>query len=214
MDIVIGLIGAKKAGKTTAFEAIRSVMDVQEITLADKLKNACAEVFQIPRFWFDSHSVKEKDLQDYIFLNTSNIKLIFNYYGIKDLDYDKHIRPHIGKVLHSPRTIAQYIGTEVLRAYDTDIHCNSACQAITKNIGVVTDMRFPNEYEYFAKHYGAFYPVYIQNVGAEVTAGKDTHASEAHLYDLAKRAVKTIPNNGSIAEFHEAVRQFLKEFVR
>jgi hypothetical protein len=216
MDIVIGLIGAKGAGKTTAFNAIKSLFDVQEITLAAKLKDVCAKAFNIPRDWFDSHDFKEKDLEDPVFLNRENLTVVWTSYGVKDVTgefYDKFIRPHVGKILYTPRQVAQYIGTEVLRSYEPDIHCLEAARAVEKQVGVVTDMRFPNEFDFFAKNYVKFYPIYISNVGAEVAAGKDTHASEAHLKDLARRAFKAIPNNSSIREFEDAIKAFVKEIV-
>lgn len=208
MNTVIGLIGAKAAGKTTAFNTIQATWPVQEITLAAKLKDVCAEVFNIPRNAFDSHSLKEKELQDLVFLEPSSLEQIFKLYDLK-VNFDKHIRSHIGQVLHSPRQIAQYIGTEVLRAAEADIHCTSAVKDITKDIGVVTDMRFPNEFEFFTKNYPRFFPVYIQNLGAEIEAGKDAHASEAHLKTLAKQAVVTIQNNGGRAQFEQAVVDFM-----
>ncbi len=216
MDIVIGLIGAKGAGKTTAYNAIKNILDVQEITLAAKLKDTSAQVFKIPREWFDSHEFKEKDLEDPIFLQGSNLAELWALYGVTHTAggfYDKYIRPHIGKVLYSPRQVAQYIGTEVLRAYEADIHCLEASKNVEKTIGVVTDMRFPNEFEFFAKNYKNFYPIYISNIGAEVHAGMDTHASEAHLKTLAKKAYETIANNGSIREFEDAVKNFVKKVV-
>lgn len=204
MNIVFGLIGAKGAGKTTAFNAISKVLDVQEITLASKLKDVSAKVFQIDRNWFDSHNFKEKDLEDPVYLDSFKIKALFEEYALTP-DFDKHVRPHIGKVLLSPRQIAQYVGTEVLRNYMEDIHCFAAAAQVHKAIGVVTDMRFPNEYEYFAKNYPSFHPIYIQNIGAEIKASRDTHASEAHLKDLARKASVTIQNNGSISEFETAI---------
>lgn len=216
MDIVIGLIGAKGAGKTTAFNAIKEVLDVQEITLAAKLKDVSSLAFNIPRNWFDSHSHKEKDLEDPIFLNSQNLALVWREYGVSEITsefFDKYVRYHVGKVLYTPRQVAQYIGTEVLRAYIPDIHCLEAAKAVSKRIGVVTDMRFPNEFEFFAKNYVKFYPIYINNIGAEVHAGKDTHASEAHLQDLAKKAYQTIPNNSSIREFEDTVKSFVRSLI-
>lgn len=212
MDIVIALIGAKGAGKTTAFNAMQDLLDVQEITLASKLKDVSSEVFNVPRIHFDSHAFKEKDLEDPVFLTAENVSQVFEKYDLKP-NFDKYIRPHIGKVLHTPRQIAQYIGTEVLRTYNPDIHCDEAVKRVTNRVGVVTDMRFPNEYSYFKEKYPKFYPIYINNIGAEVAASKDTHASEAYLKDLAKKAVKTLPNNSSIKEFQESVRKYLREIA-
>lgn len=212
MKTVFGLIGAKGAGKTTAYTAIAEIADVQEITLASKLKDVSAEVFQVKRDWFDSHQFKEKDLEDPIYLDGPKIKHIFSLYGV-EADYDKFVRPHVGKVLLSPRQIAQYIGTEVLRTYMEDIHCFAAAAQVKKEVGVVTDMRFPNEFAYFAKNYREFHSIYIQNIGAEIKASRDTHASEAHVQTLARQSSVTIQNNGSIREFQEKIQEYVRKFV-
>lgn len=214
MDIVIGLIGAKGAGKTTAYEVIQAELDVQEITLAAKLKDVSAEVTGIDRNWFDSHRFKEVDLNDPVFLTAPLLEKIWQLYGVGTKApgfFDKFVRPHVGQLLHTPRQIAQYVGTEVLRAYEPDIHCLEAAKAITKTIGVVTDMRFPNEYDFFRKNYPRFHTLYIQNNGAEIHAGKDTHASEAYLKDLARKADVTVINDSSIKAFQEKVRKYIKE---
>lgn len=222
MNILIALIGAKGAGKTTAFNSIKELVDVQEITLASKLKDVCAQVFNIPREHFDSHQFKEKEMEDPVFLTPEKVRAVFLEYSntiartftghskTNDRLPDSYVRSHVGKVLISPRQVAQYIGTEVLRNFYEDIHCIEAMANVTKNIGVVTDMRFPNEFNYFAGQFVNYHPIYIQNVGAEVQAGKDTHASEAHLPWLAKRAAVTIQNNGSINDFEYAVKAYVK----
>jgi hypothetical protein len=119
----------------------------------------------------------------------------------------------VGKVLHSPRQIAQYVGTEVLRTYEPDIHCLAAANAVTKRVGVVTDMRFPNEYSFFKERYPKFYPVYIENMAAEIAASKDTHPSEAYLKELAKKAPFKISNNSSLAEFQKLVKEVVGKIL-
>lgn len=205
MNLIIGLIGAKQAGKTTAYETMSHMAEVQEITLAKKLKDVCAEVLGVHRTRFDSPAHKELEFEEPVFLTAELITSMFMAYGIAP-DYDTEIRQHIGKILLTPRHIAQYMGTEVLRAVEPDIHCRSAVEALHSPIGVVTDMRFPNEFEYFAKQGGNFIPVYIKNVGAEIEAGKDTHASEAHLKTLASKALITIENDRSLKIFQDRVR--------
>ncbi len=223
MDMVIGLIGAKGAGKTTAFEVIKELGDVQEITLASKLKDVCSQVFNIPRFHFDSHKYKEKELANPVYLDATAVMDLFAEYDINPgkmegasegtvrAFYDEYVRPHVGKVLHTPRQVAQYVGTEVLRAYKDDIHCTAAVAGVSKSVGVVTDLRFPNEMAFFSSRYPNFIPVYIANMKAEIAAGSDTHASEAHLKDLAAQADFKITNNDSIQLFEAAVRQVMEE---
>lgn len=211
MTHIIGLVGAKGAGKSTFYKLLSEVIDAQEIALADKLKNTCAQVFEIPREHFDSHAHKEKELENPVFLTNDLVNKLYKAYDLK-VDYDKHIRMHIGKVLESPRKIAQYVGTEVLRTVQDDIHCTEAVKTIVQPIGVITDIRFPNELEFFAKM-GNFKLVYIMNMSAEVQAGKDPHPSEAYLKELAKKADWTIDNGGTMEDFRIKVKTLLKEIM-
>jgi len=214
MKIIIGLIGAKKAGKTTALEFIAEKYGdkVTEITLASKLKDVCASVFRVEREWFDSHKHKEKDLASPAYFAEETVRSLFQGYDINELDYDKFIRPHIGKILYTPRQIAQYVGTEVLRNYEDGIHCKAAVLGKTGEIGVVTDIRFPNEMEFFKENYPNFYPLYIKNTGAEVEASKDTHVSEAHLKTLAAKLVK-VSNDSTLSAFKDELLNVVIDLV-
>lgn len=212
---VIGLIGAKAAGKTTAAKIMRDLgLHIIEITLADKLKNVCAEVFEVPRDWFDFHNFKEKELEVPRYLTREILIQIFTSYDLlTNPDFSKYLRPHIGKVLFTPRQIAQYVGTEVLRSVDPDIHCTSAVKAAAgttyteESISVITDMRFPNEFEFFKKS-DEFYPIYIKNTAAEGVSGGDAHASEAHLKTLALKANK-VENESSLEIFKKNLQNLL-----
>jgi GTPase SAR1 family protein len=217
MDLVIGLIGAKKAGKTTAFTTIQSYLgeNITEITLAGKLKDTCASVFEIPRSWFDDQNFKERELDTPIFLTANKIKDLFKAYQLTP-DYDQFIRPHVGTLINTPRFLAQYVGTEVLRNYQSDIHCQWALKDKDPKIkiGVVTDIRFPNEYEYFSKQGIPFHLLYIQNSAAEIAASADTHVSEKHLKDLALLANKTLHNNDTLRTFETLCRTHLSEILQ
>jgi len=210
MEIILGLIGAKGAGKSTAFKLMGTILDAEEITLAGKLKDTCASVFKIPRNHFEDHKFKERDLNVPAYLSPAALNLIFKAFNATP-DFDKHVRKHIGKILYTPRQIAQYVGTEVLRAYNTDIHCSNSTKGSPKKIGIVTDIRFPDELKYFADNFPKFYPIYIKNLQAEIRASKDTHSSEAHLKDLAKKAVKTLDNDTTIREFEDKIKAYLEE---
>jgi hypothetical protein len=74
-------------------------------------------------------------------------------------------------------------------------------------------MRFPNEYSFFKERYPKFYPVYIENMAAEIAASKDTHPSEAYLKELAKKAPFKISNNSSLAEFQKLVKEVVGKIL-
>jgi len=214
MDIIIGLIGAKSSGKSTAFEIISKLYngEVKEITLAGKLKDTCSKIFDIPRNHFDSHRFKEKDLETPIYLTTEVLQSIYSTFNL-DVDFGKYIRPHIGKILFTPRQVAQYIGTEVLRAVQPDVHCIHALGNDSDNykIGVVTDIRFPNEFSFFS-NLSKFIPIYIKRSEAENFAAKDSHVSESYLKDLAAKSNK-IYNDTTIPEFEKELAKLLKQLL-
>lgn len=210
MKTVIGLCGLKTSGKSTAFEAIKEAFpEVREIQLAKRLKDACSECLGIPRTHFDDQAYKEKLMEDPVYLDQHNLKDIFAFFGHTEVNYDKFIRPHMGTVLDSPRKAAQYVGTEVLRAIDPQIHCNGAVMDLPESgLFVVTDMRFPNEYSFFKGYECDFYPMYIQNNRAEAMS-KDAHPSERLVLETAKNC-EYISNNDSLMEFQRKIVEKVK----
>ena len=205
MKIIVGLIGAKGAGKTTVFEMLQERIPVQEITLATKLKDVCATVTTIPRDFFDSHEYKEKPLQTPLTLTWPMLTSIYEAYGLR-ADYEAMIRPHMGMTFKTPRRIAQYVGTEVLRSVEADIHCRAATEELTHHVSVVTDIRFPNELRYFAdQHDTSFLPIYIHNPKAEEAAQGDGHASEAHLNTLKSQCILRIDNHTTVEDLQRRV---------
>ncbi len=208
MKKIIGLTGVKGSGKTTTFNFIKQLCPAAiEIMIANKLKDVCAKVFNIPRIAFDDPKLKEVELSELVELDTDNISeciKLFNYTP----DFDSHIRPHIGKVLVHPRQVAQYIGTEVLRSVDPVIHCKQATVGMPEDgIFVVTDIRFPNEYDFFANDSTCeFHPFYVKNTGAE--CAMDTHSSEAFILEIGKKCV-TLNNDGTIQELASRVEKLV-----
>lgn len=209
--IIIGLVGAKGAGKTTAFNIIKALRpDAVELTLAKPLKLACAATFGIPFDSFELPALKEKTLSSPVFLTKEAVEKIFKLYDLTP-DYDKYVRPHIGKILNTPREIAQYVGTEVLRNFEHGIHCRKCIEDDNWGYGVVTDIRFPNELEYFQRATPLFFPVYIKNTAAENAASSDTHESERHLPDLAKKAIAIVENTYNPTQFRLDIIKLLEK---
>jgi ATPase components of ABC transporters with duplicated ATPase domains len=214
MRTFLAFTGVKGSGKTTAFNIIRSAYpEVVEVTLAAKLKDSCAEVFSITRTAFDDPAIKEKDMRVPVYLSQSNVEAVIKSFGFTP-DFDKHVRQHIGTVLESPRRVAQYIGTEVLRTVSEHIHCEGATMALPNDgVFVVTDMRFPNEFSFFQEQYpDSFYPLYVANYAAEAGLGPNPHASEKYVLELAKKCER-IDNNGTIEEYQARVLSKVREIL-
>lgn len=201
MKTIIAFTGVKQAGKTTSFNIVREIYpDAIEVTIAAKLKDVCAQVFEIPRDHFDNQDVKEKEMATTVYLNQQKIEAVIRGFGYEP-NYDAHVRKHIGMTLHTPRQVAQYIGTEVLRVVDTNIHCATVIRNLPEDgLFVVTDMRFPNEFSFFKNHEPEnFYPFYISNRSAEAALGPNSHSSETMVLEIAKNCTP-IDNNGSLGD--------------
>lgn len=215
MRTILAFTGVKFSGKTTAFNIIKDKYPyVQEIQLAKKLKDECAKVFKIDRPLFDDPKLKEVSLETPIYLTKENVTQIIQAYGVQP-DYDLHVRQHVGMVLESPRRVAQYIGTEVLRTVSEDIHCIGATMDMKPSgLYVVTDMRFPNEYNFFKKNYNSeFFPFHIQNNQAELGGAGDMHPSERQVLETAKNC-KKISNNASLSDLQETVLTEVEEVFK
>jgi len=219
MKKIVAFCGVKRSGKTTAYESIKSnYPNVREITLAKKIKDVCSEIFDMDRESFDDQKLKEKKLETPFFLEESHLNAILKAYGLEEnvqYTYFQNIRPHIGKVCYSRRELLQYVGTEVLRTVDSDIHCKAAIQDIPEDgLFIVTDLRFPNELKFFKNLNFEFYPFYIKREAAEVVALKDKHPSEQLVFETAKGCIEIL-NNSDLLDFQirvvELIRNILSE---
>ncbi len=215
----IAFTGAKQSGKTTGFNKINSLYsNVDEITLAKKLKETCAKVYELPIMFMYDDVLKETELDDIIVLNQSNLEAVFLEFDLKpgiDYTYNEHIRPHIGKVLETPRKLLQYVGTDVLRKVDEDIHLNYAVNNKNPNAAfyVITDVRFSNEFKYFyTKFNDTFYPFYVNNKSAEAKSDLDGHSSEQG-YKEFKHLCTELDNNGTQDVYEDLVSNKIKEIV-
>jgi len=212
MTIFIGLTGVKTAGKTTAFNFLKEYdPNIIEITLAARLKNACRDCLGIPNKYLYMPELKEKDLPTFIHLTSENIIKVIEYFGVTP-DYEKNVRPHIGQVFQTARRAAQYIGTEMMRSIDDNIHCRGAVLDLpSEGIFVITDIRFISEFEYFKKNFDdSFFPVYIKNNAAETSL--DNHSSEKEVLKIAPKC-RTIDNNGTLKNLKKQILKFYNEIT-
>lgn len=209
-QVIIGLVGAKGAGKSTfADAASAAVPELKQLALANKLKDASSDAFYVPREYFDDVSRKEAELRDFRVVGEDQVRQIIAAFGF--LPTDGLVRPHVGKILTTPRAIAQYVGTEILRDVDPYVHCHGLMQDAPKDDPfIVTDIRFPNELEFFQRLEGVqFFPVYVSNVKAEAAAAQDPHPSERHLRTLAATCLK-VENEGTIEDLQASAVRCVK----
>lgn len=208
MRTVIGLAGVKTSGKSTVAEILKKIIggNILESALADKLKNTSAEVFNLPRDYFDRQDIKEVPLSGGpIILTADHIFDILWKFNVKmdQSEFTEKYSNIIGTELETPRKIAQIVGTEVLRATgDEDIHCKNMPMN-EEGITIVSDLRFPNEFEYFENAEDVnFIPLYIKRDVAEAQVTENSHASETSVFKFTDKC-NEIPNNGTLENLEE-----------
>lgn len=107
-----------------------------------------------------------------------------------------------GKILKTPREIAQIIGSELLREHNPNCHIEWAIRkASNAQLLIASDVRFPNEFEFFAGQGGLM--IHIDRKSAAPKEGETPHMSESHIRSLGRKCDIRIDNNGTFEELHE-----------
>lgn len=211
MKKILVLTGVKGSGKTTTFNLIKSryFPDAVEVTLAKKLKDTCSSVFGIGRNHLEDQDKKEVPFVVPITLAKEEVTSILENFRLT-YSYEAHVKPHVGKKLYTPRQVAQYVGTEILRNVDEMVHCRGSLMDLKESdTYVVTDVRFWNEFDFFAdRSEFRFIPIYVANSLAETNAEKDNHASERYVLQIAKNCHK-LDNNGTMQQLDERLDNLL-----
>jgi hypothetical protein len=154
--MIIAVCGKAGAGKDTIGDYLCKESDFKKIALADPIKRLTKDVFVLTETQMYDRLEREKPLEEW---------------GNK-----------------TPREFLQLIGTELFRDnIDPDVWVKSLWFRIRENLKqnwVITDVRFPNELEYFEKNIpkGKFTSIKVIREGCDGKVGIAGHRSEA--YDL------------------------------
>lgn len=218
---IVAFVGCKQAGKSSASGVLKKIYpQVTELALAGLLKDSCCSVFGFSRSAAEDGFLKEKEMDPPIELNRDNLLAIMDKYKDefealgRTVNFDEHLRSHCGVVLYSLRQILQYIGTEVLKGIDPDIHCKViARKMISNGVYIIPDMRFPSEFDFFHTDQYALHAFYIKNSKAESLSANDRHSSEKSILTTAQKCV-TIENGGTLEEFQRLVAETLKGVLK
>ncbi len=187
--MLIVFSGVKFSGKDTAAEGLIRSFGFKRIGLADRLKDICSHVFEIPRKDMDDPSKKETLFSSPICINPDHVKHLLEL-----LSYDEFVfnfedtcraicKNFIGRNLTSIRDTLQTVGTDICRNYiQDDIWLCYIKDRVLKFDGdlVITDARFENERAYL-KEIGAIL-ILVKRPGLE---SKSTHISENQLGEEA-----------------------------
>jgi hypothetical protein len=210
---VIGLTGFAKSGKSTAATILKE-MGGYEIAFAKHLKDVCSFVFAVQREHFDDQNFKEKQLDFTRVIGGDDIERILNYFEVPARFIPESAMKHQGVEMNTPRYIAQYVGTEVLRSIDSDIHINMAFKLAPKNAPffICSDMRFMNELDAVSQRDGL--TIGISRKVATPANIEKLHDSERHIPTLIGLSAVKAANETTIAEFQKAVRLAAEEYLK
>lgn len=181
--MLIGIGGKAGAGKDTIGDYLVENYDFQKIALADPIKRTVKDVFAL-----NDHAVYDR---------TAREQPLEQWGG------------------WSVRKLLQFVGTELFREnIDDSIWVKSLWYRIRddkENNYVVTDIRFPNELQYFRDNAAKeFTFLKVGRPGHDGSVGIAGHASEA--YDL--EGDFSIMNDGSMEDLYEKVDQTLQTIGR
>lgn len=207
---IIAFCGSKFSGKSTSATLLKELFkgDTEELAFAGHLKEVCSQVFNVEMKYFLDPDLKEVEMDAYVNLTPDNIKKVFKLFDISDYEFDKHVRPHVGQVFETPRTLLQYIGTEVLHPIDPLIHAKITLKKKDPTkLTIITDLRFLQEFEYL-EGMAEFIPVYVSNNKAEAAAAGDTHKSEKDLQKFKARC-NFLDNNSDIPALKEKLSSLI-----
>jgi hypothetical protein len=211
MNGVIAFCGAKFSGKSTSAELFKGLttLPTEELAFAGHLKTSSSEAFGVDMKYFLDPNLKEAELPEYVNLTAANLNKLMELFNVTP-DYDKNIRPHIGSVFYTGRSLLQYIGTDVLHPIDPLIHVKVTLAKKDPNkLSIITDLRFPQEFDACAAS-PDFLGVYVKNAAAENKASADKHASEQGWKTFKDRCT-ILDNNGNLSQLTETIKTLVKE---
>lgn len=206
MKVIIGLCGVKRSGKNTVANMISEFSKISESSLAGKLKDVTAQVFDFDRKLLDDDKLKEVPFETPYILTEENIGNALSGFKVEFTDELKQKLGYlVGMEINTPRKGAQIIGTDVLRAAgDPEIHCKNMYIDPRFDTTVITDIRFLNEYDYFDTDKHLFVPVFVRRPTYETKT--DAHPSEMEMYEIFKtKPGYYIVNDGSLADLERKV---------
>jgi hypothetical protein len=208
---IIGLMGLKMSGKSTAAELIQKHIEGSlNIAIADKMKVVCSEVFNLDIDLFYNQDKKEILLENPVKLDTVSISCVLDQYNIylslREID---ELIPVVNREMKTPRELVQTIGTDVLRQVgDEDLHCKYT-KVLEEGTTIISDIRFDNEFNYFGNiNNTKFVPIYIQR--PMLNYKRDLHTSENSISDDVIARSYKLTNSGTIEEFEQDLLNILR----
>lgn len=181
---LIGLVGRKRAGKDTVAEALGRHGGYHRLAFADRLKEVVLDIN--PPISWDMIGYKPKRIREYV-----------EKFGWEQAKYTPEVR-----------RLLQVTGVAVRQHLDEDawvrpVMLEAYARVADGQSVVVTDVRFPNEYEAFRRGEGVL--LRVARPDSDLT---DLHVSETSLDGWPCDFILT--NDGSLEDLDRKVRQLLE----
>ena len=140
MGVIISISGRKGSGKSVLAELLLQ-QGFEKVSFADTLKELVCSIYDWDIQQIGKLEYKEEALMDPVSWGPKEATLL-----------EKMIKAPIGSIpakdyiFFTRREALQYIGTEILRGYDTQFHVKALIKRLKKDRNyVLDDTRFPNE---------------------------------------------------------------------
>lgn len=223
---LVAFVGPRGSGKDTcAAIAKEAGLVAGKISFAGPLKRICSEVFDIPMDVFEDPIKKEEVATHPLDMAALGeiIAGMSDYLPMTDAEMfacSMNFAKHFNNTLTSPRHVLQYVGTEIIRAYDPDWHCKAAFSEYnleqldvdTSKVYAVTDCRFLNEYAFLnEKHDTRF--IYISRPEAEERLKAATHQSEKEIVLVKEKIQHEIDNSYELEELKAQTLGLVRDLV-
>jgi hypothetical protein len=138
--MIIGIGGRLGSGKSTlSHELIK--LNYKKISFADYLKLLLSKTFNFDVNLLYSQDSKSEKLSSPFIWNESVAIKLFDNAQINDYNL-----PIYNKSIYSRRELMQFIGTDILRSYDSNFHVKKTIESMTPEVNYVCDdFRYLNE---------------------------------------------------------------------
>jgi len=208
--MLLALSGKMRSGKDTAADVLVDKYGFTKVSFAAPLKEICAAAFDININYFYNDELKDANFKEPLKGTALNgVKLVVQVrergVEVSDDIATKVIDVIIDKKFLTPRSLLQYIGTDVGRKIIKDsiwIDINKHLVSKVEGSVVVPDCRFANEVESVREQGGTVGIVLRPNL--EITSLANLHDSETSITDTDDFDIVLI-NDGTLGSFTEQV---------
>ncbi len=206
-------IVSHNCGKDLTLSKLSEHFEVKKVGLADTLKEIVGHVFNIEKPHFENQDLKEIPFKHNLSVDAEQLYTIFTLYAFLTKQLDFQFQPTSNYILNheikTPRHLLQFIGTDVLRHAQENIHLKAAQSRFRQDrVNVITDCRFINEVKWVQSLGGKV--IYINRPSSEKAAYEATHPSERGVPELRQYCDYVLPNTGTIEELGIFVNELVK----